>query len=135
MTADPGRSDIGRLVVGPISAFPAGRFTITDIGGAEIGIFPDEDGSIHAIRNYCPHRGAPVCLGTVRGTMLPSDPGVIEYGKSSRVVCCPWHGYEFDLASGAPLFGAIRGRLQVFEAGVDAGNVWIRFRKRRIRGT
>ena len=37
-----------------------------------------------AINNVCPHRGGPLAEGT------------IEDGK----VVCPWHQWEFDLASG-----------------------------------
>ena len=37
-----------------------------------------------AINNVCPHRGGPLAEGTVEG------------GK----VVCPWHQWEFDLATG-----------------------------------
>ena len=38
-----------------------------------------------ALDNVCPHRGGPLAEGT------------IEHGK----IVCPWHQWEFDLATGA----------------------------------
>jgi len=38
-----------------------------------------------ALDNVCPHRGGPLAEG------------VVEHGK----IICPWHQFEFDLATGA----------------------------------
>ncbi len=43
------------------------------------------DGKPLALDNACPHRGGPLSEGT------------IESGK----IVCPWHQWEFDLATGA----------------------------------
>ncbi len=43
-----------------------------------------------AINNVCPHRGGPLAEGTIEG------------GK----VVCPWHQWEFDIATGAGAEGA-----------------------------
>ena len=43
------------------------------------------DGKPLALDNVCPHRGGPLSEGTVEG------------GK----IVCPWHQYEYDLATGA----------------------------------
>jgi nitrite reductase (NADH) small subunit len=42
------------------------------------------DGQITAIDNVCPHRGGPLAQGSVVETKI----------------VCPWHGWEFDLATG-----------------------------------
>jgi nitrite reductase/ring-hydroxylating ferredoxin subunit len=77
---------------------PGGRRVVT-VGRVEIGIF-NVGGEFRAYRNACPHAGAPVCLGRVSGTSLPS--GVYEYlyGKEGCILRCPWHGWEFDLRTG-----------------------------------
>src|SRR5918911_3704982 len=36
------------------------------LGGREIGVVLDGAGRPHALRNRCPHHGAPLCLGRVR---------------------------------------------------------------------
>lgn len=52
--------------------------------GSEIALFKSE-GTIYALDNTCPHKGGP--LGE----------GIVEDGG----VTCPWHGWQFDIRSGA----------------------------------
>ena len=55
-------------------------------------------GNFYALDNECPHEGGP--LGE----------GEVERG----CVMCPWHGFRFDLASGA----CVNARLKVASFGV-----------------
>ncbi len=48
------------------------------------------NGEITAMDNVCIHRGGPLSQGT------------IEHGK----IVCPWHGWTFDLKSGAATHNA-----------------------------
>jgi len=91
------------LVAGPVGDFPVGRFKIIELGGRQIGITKLKDGQFRAVRNVCPHKGAPVCLGPISGTQLPSDVGQLIYGRQGEVLACPWHGFEFDLNTGEEL--------------------------------
>ena len=68
----------------------------------EIGIF-NVGGVWVAYRNVCPHAGAPVCLGKVCGTTLPSDVYQYELAREGEILRCPWHGWEFDLLNGEHL--------------------------------
>ena len=91
-----------RHVVGRVEDLPPGQSMEVKVGGRSIAVFNDE-GRLHALRNVCPHHGAPLCSGQVSGIMLPSDPHEYHYSGSvseHRVVKCPWHGYEFRLADG-----------------------------------
>ena len=83
---------------------PPGGRRIATVGGREIGVFNLGDRLV-AYRNHCPHQGAPVCLGRVAGTTLPSTPGEYVYGRHGRILHCPWHGWQFDLETGEALFG------------------------------
>lgn len=61
--------------------------------GVDLAVWRDEQGGVHATRDRCPHRGAALSLGRVRG-------GCIE---------CPFHGFRFDGAGRcveAPCMGA-----------------------------
>jgi nitrite reductase/ring-hydroxylating ferredoxin subunit len=80
---------------------PGGRKIVT-VGRLEIGIF-NVGGKMRAYRNACPHAGAPVCLGRISGTSLPSRVYEYEYGLQGRILRCPWHGWEFDLQTGQHL--------------------------------
>jgi nitrite reductase (NADH) small subunit len=68
----------------------------------EIGVFRLGT-EYFAYRNVCPHAGAPVCEGKICGTTLPSDVYKYEYSADKKVLRCPWHGWEFDLKTGAHL--------------------------------
>jgi nitrite reductase (NADH) small subunit len=81
---------------------PPGARKLVTVGPVEIGLF-NVGGVIHAYRNVCPHAGGPVCQGRISGTSLPSKVYEYAYGMEGRILRCPWHGWEFDLASGQHL--------------------------------
>jgi nitrite reductase/ring-hydroxylating ferredoxin subunit len=116
--------------VGDVEAFPSGTMTIVTAGEHQVGIY-NLDGELIAIRNSCPHRGAPVCKGTVTGAMLPSAPGSYRWGMEGTVIRCPWHGWEFDLRSGSTLFGTDRRRLIRYEVAVHDGRVFLQLKRPR----
>lgn len=80
---------------------PGGRKPVT-IGKIQFGVF-NVDGRFFAYRNICPHAGAPVCVGKISGTTLPSPVYQYDYGHEGCILRCPWHGWEFDLRTGEHL--------------------------------
>lgn len=80
---------------------PVGSRKIVQIEHLSIGIFHLERG-FFAVRNFCPHQGAPLCEGSVHGTNRPGPE--IEAALEGRVLRCPWHGWEFDIPSGKGLY-------------------------------
>jgi nitrite reductase/ring-hydroxylating ferredoxin subunit len=103
MSGSPSPSRTGGLtVVCALGELPPGATRIVQVAGREIGLF-NVDGRVYAVRNSCPHRAAPLCLGRLSGTTLPSKPYEYVYGRQGLVLRCPWHGWEFDLETGAPL--------------------------------
>jgi nitrite reductase (NADH) small subunit len=108
----------------PIGELPPGSRRIVEIDGRSIGVF-NVGGSLYAIRNLCPHKGAPLCQGTIGGTMLPSDPHTYVYGLDDRLLRCPWHGWEFDLETGRPPLIPAQVKVRTFRVSVQAGHVVI----------
>ncbi|HEY7196421.1 MAG TPA: Rieske (2Fe-2S) protein [Gaiellaceae bacterium] len=73
--------------------------TVARIDGREIGVVRDAaTGDLYALRNRCPHSGAPLCFGSV-STRASGDPGSYDL-DGLTVIRCPWHGWEYDLESG-----------------------------------
>ncbi|GAB4457364.1 MAG: Rieske (2Fe-2S) protein [Armatimonadaceae bacterium] len=107
-----------RHVVATVEEIPPGQRKIVDIGNLSIGVF-NVHGQFYAIRNSCPHQGAPLCLGSVRGTTLPSAPGEYKWGRDGEIVRCPWHGWEFDLLTGRSLYNPHRCRVKAYEVTVE----------------
>jgi nitrite reductase (NADH) small subunit len=112
--------------VGALGTFDVGVMRIVQVGRRQVGILRGEGDVVHAILNVCPHKGAPICKGTVGGTMLPSKPGELIYANDGKVLKCPWHGYEFDIETGASLFGIMRGRLRKIAVDVRGGEVFLK---------
>lgn len=106
-----------------------GGYRLVEAGGMEIGLYRIE-GKVYAWRNLCPHAGAPVCLGLVTGTTLPSEVYEYTYGKEQQVLRCPWHGWEFDLTTGSHLVEGSRVKLRGFEVVEEGGHIIILFRSR-----
>jgi nitrite reductase/ring-hydroxylating ferredoxin subunit len=105
-------------VVGPVSEIAPGGRKIVDVAGRSIGVF-NVDGTFYALRNTCPHQGAPLCLGSVKGTAEQSRPGEYVWGREGRILRCPWHGWEFDLATGRSVFNPHRTRVRSYPVTVE----------------
>jgi nitrite reductase (NADH) small subunit len=121
------------LMVGTVDGFEVGKFTIVDVRGREIGVYRAFDGRWHAVRNLCPHRGAPLCVGPVGGTVMPSEPGEFIFGMEEEVVRCPWHAMEFSLLSGESLFDVSPVNVSVHSVEVRDGEVWVEVRPKERR--
>lgn len=108
-----------RCVVGRLSEFAPGSRKIVTVGGRSIGVF-NIRGQFYALRNRCPHQGAPLCLGRVKGTTLSSKPYEYVYGRDQEIIQCPWHGWEFEIATGRTYFNPHRMRVKTYEVTVES---------------
>jgi nitrite reductase (NADH) small subunit len=89
-------------VVCAASELSPGQRRIVELDGSSVGVF-NVAGTFYALRNRCPHRGGPLCLGPVAGTVLPTDDRSHPYGREGEILRCAWHGWEFDLRTGRAL--------------------------------
>ena len=103
--------------VARVSELPPGERKIVEVEGRSIGVF-NVGGSFHALRNVCPHQGAPLCLGSLGGTALESAPGEYAWGREGEILRCPWHGWEFDVRTGRSVFNPHRTRVKRYEVSV-----------------
>jgi nitrite reductase (NADH) small subunit len=108
--------------VGAVEEFADEGSHLVEIEGRRVGVL-NVGGELFAVRDRCPHRGAPICLGSVGGTFVPSAPQQFVYGRHDRVIRCPWHGWEFDLETGRSLLEPDRVGVRVYPVTVDDGTV------------
>ena len=108
--------------VAKVGEIAPGERKIVEVAGRSIGIF-NVKGRIIAALNVCPHELAPVCLGRVGGTTLPSAPGEFRWGREGEILTCPWHGWEFDLLTGKGL--ADKRRLRLYPVSIEDDTVFI----------
>jgi nitrite reductase/ring-hydroxylating ferredoxin subunit len=109
-----------RYVVGTIGEVPPGGRKIVTVEGRSIGIFNIE-GKWFALRNRCPHQGAPLCSGRLWGLVEGDVPGDFRYDPRRRVVSCPWHGWEFDVMTGRSVCEPVRLRARSYDVEVRPG--------------
>lgn len=109
---------MSRHVVGTVQEIPPGQRKIVEIEGKSIGVF-NVGGRFYALKNVCPHKGAPICAGRVSGTTLPSRTGEFLYGHEGEIVRCPWHGWEFNITNGKSIFDPNRCYVATYEVEVE----------------
>jgi nitrite reductase (NADH) small subunit len=81
------------LDLGPVERIPPGEGRTFQLRDRRIAVFRTRAGEVYATQASCPHRGGPLADGLV----------------GERCVVCPLHGYQFDLATGAPIGHACEG--------------------------
>jgi len=79
-----GTGGAGYIEVCSVSDLPEKGARIASIGGERVAVFR-YDGKVSAISNVCKHQNGPLGEGRI----------------VNGCVVCPWHGYEYDPATGA----------------------------------
>lgn len=79
----------------------------------------------YALRDTCPHQGAPLSAGWLSGTALPSEAGSISYGRAGEIIRCPWHNWEFDAFTGRSLHDPVKQRVKAYRVRVDRDSVFV----------
>lgn len=123
----------GEVNLGPADAFPLDEFRIVTVSGRDIGILRRADGRVHAVRNRCPHKGAPMCAFPPTGTMLPGPPDALVWGHDGDILRCPWHGFEFHIETGSRPYTDSRLRLRIYPARIEDGDILLDMRPQRSK--
>jgi nitrite reductase/ring-hydroxylating ferredoxin subunit len=97
-----------------------GAVRMLEVDGHRVGLYRVA-GNLHALANRCPHRGAPLCAGMI-ATPLEADGATVMLGRRHSVVRCPWHKWEFDIATGRCLVDT-RLRVRQYAVHLDGENV------------
>lgn len=118
--------------VGAAEEFPDGKARVIVVNEREIGVVRWRD-RWFAMRNICPHLGAPVC----EGAMWPmlSEPelngGDLTVDAERPVLMCPWHKWEFDVQTGQCVTG--KERLKAYHVTIEKERVLVDLGARRPR--
>jgi nitrite reductase (NADH) small subunit len=112
-----------RRAVARVGEIAPGERKIVEVEGRSIGLF-NLQGTFVAALNVCPHQLAPVCLGRLSGTTLPSPPGEFRWGRDGEILACPWHGWEFDLLTGQALADP-RRHLRLYPVTVEDDTLFV----------
>jgi nitrite reductase/ring-hydroxylating ferredoxin subunit len=111
---------MARHVIGPLASFPPGTQARVQIGRRAIAVF-NAGGRLYALRDVCPHQGAPLSSGVVLGEVTATGPGEYTYNADCRFVRCPWHGWEYSLETGESSYDPEHDRVRTYAVDVAAG--------------
>jgi nitrite reductase (NADH) small subunit len=106
----------------PRSELGEGERRVVKLGRREVLVL-NERGTLHALFNRCPHRRAPLAAGPIRSARRVVGVGEMEYDTDRRVLLCPWHRYEFDLATGRCPADPKRLRVATYEVHVEGDEI------------
>ncbi|MFC4597414.1 Rieske (2Fe-2S) protein [Cohnella hongkongensis] len=110
-----------KYFVGKASDLPPGSKQMIEAGGRSVGVY-NINGTYHAIRNLCPHQGAPLCSGHTTALVTSSGPGNFSYEREGEIVRCPWHQWEFDIKTGRMVVDP-RMRTMTYDVSVEKYDV------------
>jgi 3-phenylpropionate/trans-cinnamate dioxygenase ferredoxin subunit len=109
-----------RHVVAPLSAIPPGTRKLVEAAGRPIVVF-NVGGRLYAVSNRCPHAGGSLVHGKLVGLVEASEPGSYRYSRKGEILKCPWHGWEFDLATGKSQCDPETVRVRAYPVDVETG--------------
>jgi nitrite reductase/ring-hydroxylating ferredoxin subunit len=88
------------ITVAHIGEIPSGQGRQVTVDGRWVALF-NVGGAFHALDSLCLHRGGPLAEGPIANGM----------------VTCPWHGWQYDIATGTmiqdPKVGVTRHEARV----------------------
>jgi nitrite reductase/ring-hydroxylating ferredoxin subunit len=84
---------------------PAGSTKEVELQGRVVALF-NVDGKIFAMDGICPHAGGPLSEGTIEG----------------QIVTCPWHGWQFKLATGQNVYNP-KCVQRCYEVRIEGGEI------------
>ena len=105
-------------VVGTVDELPPGGRKIVEVEGRSIGVF-NVAGRYYALRNRCPHKGAPLCVGMLKGLVTGPAPYQYVIEREGEILRCPWHGWEFDLLTGRSIINPHKLRVKRYEVTIE----------------
>lgn len=119
---------MSEVLVGELAQFADGDHRIFRIGTLEVGVFRQGE-RVLAWENRCPHAGGPVCQGKIfRKVEEALGPDRKSHGlRFSTIpqIVCPWHGFEFDVATGRHP-GDPKMRLRAVDVSLREGRIYVR---------
>jgi nitrite reductase/ring-hydroxylating ferredoxin subunit len=104
-----------------------GAVRMLDVGGHRVGLYRVGE-SLHALADRCPHRGAPLCSGRI-ATPIEVHDGALALGNRRSIVRCPWHKWEFEIATGRCLVDE-KLRVRTYDVRIDGDDVVVSLDRR-----
>ncbi len=93
---------------GTLAEVPTGACRLADVDGRRV-VLARVGEHVYACAETCPHRGGPLGEGKLTGARLT----------------CPWHGWMFDVRTGACLLPARGTAVATYPVRVEGDEIWV----------
>lgn len=103
-----------RVALGAIESFTAGKLYRVETPKRPLAfvIAVTATGDVHVLDDLCTHANARLSDGWL---------------EEPSCLACPWHGAQFDLATGKALSLPATGHVPVYEAIIEDGTLYVEF--------
>ena len=91
-----------------LAELPTGGCKLADVNGMRV-VLARVGEQVYAYADTCPHRGGPLGDGKLTGSRLT----------------CPWHGWMFDVRTGACLLPARGSAVATYPVRVEGDEIWV----------
>lgn len=113
-----------RSIVFTSDDLPDGTMRRARVGHRAL-VFVRRGKAVYAMRDICPHQGAPLSSGILTCTRKPAGVGRYEPERPGVIVRCPWHNWEIDASCGSARHDPERVRVATYPAGIEDGQVFV----------
>jgi nitrite reductase/ring-hydroxylating ferredoxin subunit len=114
-----------RVPLFPAAELAPGQLRSADVGGVAVVVIRTPSGSLYALRDVCPHLGAPLSSGFLARAVDSDAVGTYRL-SDDWVVHCPWHGHEFSVSTGRCVADPQRIRVRAYRVDVEDGTIVLR---------
>jgi len=98
-------------------------FTIKNI---PIVVVRSKQGEFYALYGLCPHQRSSLAAGALGGLTVAPQPGeTFEYIREGEILRCPWHGFSYDVTTGACLTAAKTLRVKTYPLSISNQEVFL----------
>ena len=113
-----------RKIVCASDDLPDGTMRRATVGRRAL-LFVRRGETIYALRDVCPHQGAPLSAGILSCARKAGEVGQHEADDPHLIVRCPWHNWEIDVAQGTTGHDPQQQCVATYAAGIRNGQVYV----------
>ena len=110
------------LVVCNVDELPPWQMRTVMAKGVPMVVAHAPEGTYRAVRGICAHQGGMLGAGVLSHLVSADEPGTYELSRRGEILRCPWHSYEYDIATGQCLTDP-KLRVRTYPVRIEAGKV------------
>jgi nitrite reductase/ring-hydroxylating ferredoxin subunit len=109
-----------------IEDVPPGEKRAYTVKNIPILLVHKQESEFYAIYRICPHQHADFIYSELGGITEASQPGEeIQYKRQGEILRCAWHGFSFDVTTGACLTEPEKLRVRTYPVTVRGNDVFL----------